>query len=178
MLLEELKKKVENKEATENDLFDYFQVKNIEGLESLLDLKMSGRNNQNKEYMYNGFKYIYQQRVNSEFNPLEERYMLLAIAAKALYNFDLEEFTMIFDILGVFNAIFILNNIMEEKEEYRFFVHLYKEYVNSKEGFMAIADTILDKLVSKLDSVMKDTNIEDIQKLLEEFNKKADEIKK
>jgi hypothetical protein len=168
MTLEEALAKIKEGKFLEEDLFEYFGVKNMNGLESALEYKLS-KVSVNNDYIGTSFKYIYQQRSKDEYNPLEENYLMLAMILKAFYDIESDELKVLADGIGVFKTIYILNNILKDKPEANYFKELYKQYIDRQEAIGIVMKNsfkeINDFLVKKAGSF----EMEDLKKLQGQF---------
>jgi hypothetical protein len=168
MTLQEALEKVKQNQFLEEDLFNYFKVKNIDGLEAALGQRFI-KAEINNDYVVSSFKFIYQQRAKKEYNPLEENYLMIAMILKAFYNMESEELKLIAEGIGLFKTVYILTKLLEEKEEVIYFKQLYKQYIERYEAIGIVMKESFDDLNEFLISKTKDMKIEDVKGLQSQF---------
>jgi hypothetical protein len=168
MTLQEALEKVKQNQFTEEDLFTYFKVKNIDGLEAALNQKIS-KTEINNDYIGSAFKFIYQQRAKKEYNPLEENYLMIAMILKAFYNIESDELKLIAEAIGIFKTVYMLTKLLEEKEEVIYFKQLYKQYIERYEAIGIVMKEGFDDLNDFLISKSKELKIDDLKNLQSQF---------
>lgn len=168
MTLQEALEKVKQNEFLEEDLFAYFKVKNMDGLESALAQKFM-KPEINNDYIGSAFKFIYQQRSKKDYNPLEENYLMIAMILKAFYNIESDELKLIAEGIGIFKTVYLLTKLLEEKEEVIYFKQLYKQYIERYEAIGIVMKEGFDDLNDFLISKTKDMKIEDVKALQSQF---------
>jgi hypothetical protein len=164
MTLEEALQKVEKKEFKEADLFQYFGVKNKDGFEVYLEDKLS-RPMVNNDYIISSFKFIYDQRLKDNYNPVEEEYLMTAMILKSFYMIDSDELKLIADVYGAFRAVFMVNNFVKDIAEINYFKGMYKHYVEKHESVAEVLKNSFKDLNDFLISKTKDLDIEDLKKM-------------
>lgn len=168
MTLQEALEKVKENKFLEEDLFAYFKVKNIDGLESALGQRFT-KLEINNDYIGSAFKFIYQQRSKQEYNPLEENYLMIAMILKAFYNIESDELKLIAEAIGIFKTVYLLTKLLQEKEEVIYFKELYKQYVERHEAIGIVMKESFNDLNEFLISKTKDMKIEDVKSLQSQF---------
>lgn len=175
MTLQQALEKVKQKEFLEEDLFTYFKVKNMDGLESALAQKFT-KLEINNDYIGSAFKFIYQQRSKKEYNPLEENYLMIAMILKAFYNIESDELKLIAEAIGIFKTVYLLTKLLEEKEEVIYFKELYKQYIDRYEAIGIVMKESFDDLNQFLVSKTKDMKIEDVKALQSQFEETVKKV--
>ena len=164
MTLEEALKKVENKDFKEADLFEYFGVKNKSGFEVFLEDKLN-RPMVNNDFIISSFKFIYDQRLKDNYNPVEEDYLMTAMILKSFYMIDSDELKIIADVYGAFRAVFMINDFIKDIAEIKYFKSMYKQYVDKHESVAAVLKDSFKDLNNFLINKTKDLDIEDLKKM-------------
>lgn len=163
MTLEELNEKVKKDEITPEDIFEYFQVRNIEGLEMALEEK-SKVVNPRMDYINTSFPFIFEAR-EGEYNPVQERFFYFTTVLPSFYDIQPEEVNAMARAFGVFNLILMLDRIFKDKEEIKYYNELLKNYYEQKESLSKIMQQGFKDLAKFLDDKLKDFKLEDLQKL-------------
>lgn len=171
----ELKEKITKQEATEADLFDYFQVKNIQGLEMHLyeKFKIEKHNNQ---YLLTGFKSIFSDLNYENYNPLQEEYMFYFIVTKGIYDFPSEDYNFMIDILGVFKTLEIMKSVLMEKDSVKYYKELYKNYLDKTFNMNILINSGIDKILKFLDKAFQEMNKENLNEMLDELTEKLKKL--
>jgi hypothetical protein len=165
MLIKELEDKIKEKTATEKDLFEYFGVKNMEGLESFFYERFK-KEKHNNEYLVTGFKSIFNDLTYEAYNPLQEEYMFYFIVTKGIYDFPSEEYNLLVDIFGIFKVIQIMRGALEDKDSVKLYRILYKNYLEKTFNMNLVINAGLDKLLAFVDNIFKQLNKEDTKALI------------
>lgn len=164
MTLEEALQKVENKDFKEADLFEYFGVKNKSGLEVYLEDKLN-KPIVNNDFIISSFKFIYDQRLKDNYNPVEEDYLMTAMILKSFYMIDSDELKIIADVYGAFRTVFMINDFIKDIAEIKYFKSMYKQYVDKNESVSTVLKDSFKDLNNFLISKTKDLDIEDLKKM-------------
>jgi hypothetical protein len=172
MTLIDLIKKVDEKTATNNDLFEYYQVKNEDGFIFALEEKTKEAKNQT-DLLSTSFAFIYEARSKKDFNPIEELYYFYAVILKGLYGIDSDEVKAIAYTLGTFKTVMFLDKILNNKDEVVFFKKLYHNYLDRKEN---IYFKIID-MFEHLQTLIADFKPEKIEEITKELMTKLAEFK-
>jgi hypothetical protein len=165
MLIKELEDKIKQKTATEKDLFEYFGVKNMEGLESFFYERFK-KEKHNNDYLVTGFKSIFNDLTYEAYNPLQEEYMFYFIVTKGIYDFPSEEYNLLVDIFGIFKVIQIMRGALEDKDSVKLYRILYKNYLEKTFNMNLVINAGLDKLLAFVDNIFKQLNKEDTKALI------------
>jgi hypothetical protein len=165
MLIKELEDKIKQKTATEKDLFEYFGVKNMEGLESFFYERFKEEKH-NNDYLVTGFKSIFNDLTYEAYNPLQEEYMFYFIVTKGIYDFPSEEYNLLVDIFGIFKVIQIMRGALEDKDSVKLYRILYKNYLEKTFNMNLVINAGLDKLLAFVDNIFKQLNKEDTKALI------------
>lgn len=170
---EEILKKIELNTITKQDLFDYYAVKNVQGLEIVLDEKMKELKTDNN-FIGTLFPFVFKARDAEEFSPLAEKFYMFSVALPGLYGIPSEEVNILARGLGLFEACMLLENLLSEKPEFKYLHKLYVEYVQHRMSVGVIVKGGLEYITDFLDKKLKDMKMEDLQKLakgvVSEFN--------
>jgi hypothetical protein len=164
MTLEEALKKVENKDFKEADLLEYFGVKSKTGLEVYLEDKLN-KPIVNNDFIISSFKFIYDQRLKDNYNPVEEDYLMTAMILKSFYMIDSDELKIIADVYGAFRTVFMINDFIKDIAEIKYFKSMYKQYVDKNESVSTVLKDSFKDLNNFLISKTKDLDIEDLKKM-------------
>jgi len=165
MLIKELEDKIKQKTATEKDLFEYFGVKNMEGLESFFYERFK-KEKHNNDYLVTGFKSIFNDLTYEAYNPLQEEYMFYFIVTKGIYDFPSEEYNLLVDIFGIFKVIQIMRGALEDKDSVKLYRILYKNYLEKTFNMNLVINAGIDKLLAFVDNIFKQLNKEDTKALI------------
>ena len=165
MLIKELEDKIKEKTATETDLFEYFGVKNMEGLESFFYERFK-KEKHNNDYLVTGFKSIFNDLTYEAYNPLQEEYMFYFIVTKGIYDFPTEEYNLLVDVFGIFKVIQIMRGALEDKDAVKLYRILYKNYLEKTFNMNLVINAGLDKLLAFVDNIFKQLNKEDTKALI------------
>jgi hypothetical protein len=164
MTKEEILKKIELQQAEEKDLFEYYGIRNKEGLELVLEEKFS-KPLVNINYIYQGFDFIYKCRLEENYNPMEEKFRYFSIVLPAFYQMETIEVAIITGTMGVFEGIMFLDNLLKDRVEVKYFDNLYKLYLNRKADVGIILEENFNKLNKLIDEKMSKLKIEDLKNL-------------
>jgi hypothetical protein len=168
MTKEEVMQLIEKKEFTQKELFEFYEVRNIEGLETYLEGRFDIID-VNNEYLVNSFKFIFETRESEAFNPLEERYRYYAMLLPGLFGINPDNMQILVAGLGLFKTILILDKLLQEKEEVKYFNNLYKEYVNEMYSIGRTANKYVKLLDKTLVDFLNKNGTESLSKVVEEF---------
>jgi hypothetical protein len=171
----ELKEKIIKKEVKDIDLFHYFQVKNIEGLEMHLFERFKDEKH-NNEYLITGFKSIFADLNYETYNPLQEEYMFYFIVTKGIYDFPNEDLNFMIDVLGVFKTLQIMRTILADKDSVKYYKELYKNYLDKTFNISILVNQGIEKMLKLVDKIMTDLNSEDSKKLFGEIKENIKNI--
>lgn len=164
MTREEILKKIELQEAKEKDLIEYLGVRNIEGVEVALEEKFS-KPEPNMNYIYEGFEFIYKAREQEKYSPLEEKYRYYSIVLPAFYGTQANEAAIITGTLGVFEGLMLLERLLKDKEEVKYFETLYAMYISKRTDVALVFEKYSEKALNFIAEKMDNLKIEDLQKL-------------
>jgi hypothetical protein len=174
MTKEELLKKVEDDKITKEDVLEYFQVKNIDGLSFALE-EMTKDLNVNLDYINTSFSFIYAAKEKEMYNPVEEKFYYYSMILAGLYSIDTKLVNAIARGIGVFQTIMILDKSFSQREEVKYYENLYNDYVAQRQSLAIILSEISKDLLEFLEAKVSNLKLEDLQtlgkKILEEANK-------
>lgn len=165
MLINEIQKKIKDKTATEQDLFQYFGVKNMEGLESFFYERFK-QEKHNNDYLISGFKSIFNDLTYETYNPLQEEYMFYFIVTKGIYDFSSDDYNLLVDIFGIFKVIQIMRAALEDKDAVKLYRVLYKNYLDKTFNMNLVINAGVDKILAFVDNIFKQLNKEDTKALI------------
>ena len=168
MTKQEILNKIDNKQASKEDLLKYYQIKNEEQLEFALEEKLRIIT-QSGDFLNSAFKFIYETRQKQNYNPIEELYVFYAMILQALYNLDSDELKILAATLGAFKTVMLLDRILENKDEVVFFKKMYKQYVEKIESVYIKLNDILasvNKILNDFDPKQLEKFSGDLQKAL------------
>jgi hypothetical protein len=174
MTKEQIIEKIKENKITEKDLFEYYEVKNLEGFEMALEEKIK-ETKINIEYINGAFKFIFEAREQEEYNPLQEKYYFFSAIFPAMYGISAEEINIIVRAFGLYKAVMVLDEVLKEKPEIIYFKQLYKMYEERRTNMSLMLEKSLAGIIKLLDERTKDMDMEKLKKLgetvLEEMNK-------
>jgi hypothetical protein len=174
MTKEQIIEKITKNTVTEQDLFEYYGVKNIQGFEMALEEKIK-EPKVNIEYINGAFKFIFEAREQEEYNPLQEKYYFFSSLFPALYGISAEEINIIVRAFGLYKAMMVLETVLENKKEVIYFKHLYKMYEDKRGNVALMLQKSLDNFIKLVDTRTKDMDMEKLKQLgetvLGEMNK-------
>lgn len=168
MTKEEVLQLIEKNEFTQKELFQFYEVKNLDGLEAYFE-SVFDKLEVNNEYLINSFKFMFATREGEDFNPLEEKYRYYGMVLPGLYGIPTEHLQILVAGLGLFKAIFMLDKMLQNKEEIKYFNGLYKEYVQEMYSIGRTANKYVKLLDKTLSEFLAKNGKETVQKLLQEF---------
>jgi hypothetical protein len=162
---------------SKEDLFAYFNVKNIEGLEAALyekskDLKV------NLEYINSSFVILFELHKREFFNPVEERFYYFSLLLPGLYDFLPEDINLIGRSLGAFEAIMMLDRVFEDRNEIKYYEKLYQKYLTNKNNVALLLDKHLENISKFLVEKLQNIKMEDLEKLGKNVLGELDKITK
>lgn len=163
MTLEELNDKVQKDEIAAEDIFEYFQVRNIEGLEIALEEKCKVVNPR-MDYINASFPFIFAAR-EGEYNPVQERFFYFTTVLPSFYDIQPEEVNAIARAFGVFPVILMFDRIFKDKEEIKYYNELLKDYYEHKQSLSRVMQEGFKDLAKFLDDKLKDFKLEDLKDL-------------
>jgi hypothetical protein len=174
MTKEEILERIEKGVVDQTDLFDYYKVKNSEGLEMAIEEKIK-KVKVNLEYLNGAFEFIFTARTKEAFNPLEEKFYFYSMLFPSLYGVALDEVNIIVRSLGLFQSCFMFDKIFENKSEYKYFQKLYQMFIDTKNSPRVLVDEYFNKVSTLVKNSIEELNIEKLQKvsdsIFEELNK-------
>jgi hypothetical protein len=174
MTKEEILERIEKGVVDQTDLFDYYKVKNSEGLEMEIEEKIK-KVKVNLEYLNGAFEFIFTARTKEAFNPLEEKFYFYSMLFPSLYGVALDEVNIIVRSLGLFQSCFMFDKIFENKSEYKYFQKLYQMFIDTKNSPRVLVDEYFNKVSTLVKNSIEELNIEKLQKvsdsIFEELNK-------
>jgi hypothetical protein len=168
MTKEEVMQLIEKKEFTQKELFEFYEVKNIDGLEAYLENRFDAVD-VNNEYLVNSFKFIFETRESESFNPLEEKYRYYAMILPGLFGINPDNMQILVAGLGLFKTVLILDKLLQEKEEVKYFDYLYKQYIQEMYSIGRTANKYVKLLDKTLSDFLSKNGTESLSKLLEQF---------
>jgi hypothetical protein len=171
MTKEQVLQKIEEKIFTEKDLMEYYQIKSLDALEFALEEKFKVVTKKG-DFLNSAFSYIYTNRIQQDYNPIQERYFFYAMVLQGLYGIDSDEITIIAYIIGAFKTVMLLEKLLEKKEEVIFFQKLYNQYIEKTESVYLK----LNELLSIVNNIFKDFKVDDLEKYTLELRKAVDKI--
>jgi hypothetical protein len=164
MKKEEILLKIEEGSATLQDLFAYYDVRNLEGLEMAFEQKF-GEPKVDLNYVIEGPAFIYKSRQKDNYNPLEEKMFFFSIVFAAFYGMAVDESTIILRSMGLFEGAMMLDKILEDKPEIKYFKHLYEMYIEKQNDLSYIVKEGVDKMLDFLNTNADKINMEELKKL-------------
>jgi hypothetical protein len=174
MTKEEILERIEKGVVDQTDLFDYYKIKNLEGLEMVIEEKIK-KVKVNLEYLNGAFEFIFTARTKEAFNPLEEKFYFYSMLFPSLYGVALDEVNIIVRSLGLFQSCFMFDKIFENKSEYKYFQKLYQMFIDTKNSPRVLVDEYFNKVSTLVKNSIEELNIEKLQKvsdsIFEELNK-------
>jgi hypothetical protein len=149
---------------SKEDLFAYFNVKNLEAL----DMSIYERSKElkvNMEYINSSFVILYELHKKEFYSPIEERFYFFSLILPGLYGFLPEEVNLLGRSLGVFEAIMFLDNIFKYKPEIQYYEKMYKNYLDNKNNLSIFLQQQSKMLYEFVSEKAKDLKMEDLEKL-------------
>ncbi len=175
MELKELLEKAKARTITKEEVFEYFGVKNIEGLEVALAQKFD-KPKDNLSYLDGSLQYIYATRENEDYSPIEENYMFYGIAAEGIYGVPMDEISILNGYFGPFKVLMMLDSILADKPEILFFQKLYKQYIARKEDMTYVLINGVKEIIKFVEKNLKNVDEKALLNMFQEFKEKANEI--
>jgi hypothetical protein len=175
MELKDLLEKAQARTITKEEVFQYYGVTNLEGLESVLALKFDNPK-ETLSFLDGSLDFIYTARKKKDYSPIEENYMLYGICAQGIYGVSMDEISILNGYFGAFRVLMILDAILKDKPEILFFKKLYKEYIERKEN---IVYTLTEGVQQLLDFAIKNLgNLDEgkLNSMINDFQKTAGDL--
>jgi len=163
MTLEELNDKVKKDEIKTEDIFQYFGVRNMEGLEMAIEEKarvVAPR----IDYINASFPFIFAAR-EGQYNPVQEKFFYFTTVLPSFYDIQPEEVNAMARAFGVFPTILMLDRIFKDREEIKYYNELLKDYYEYKESLSRVMQEGFKDIAKFLDNKLKDFKLEDLQNL-------------
>lgn len=168
MTKEEVMQLIQKKEFTQKELFEFYEVRNIDGLETYLQSRFDTID-VNNEYLVNSFKFIFETREAENFNPLEEKYRYYAMLLPGLFGINPDNIQILVAGLGLFKTILILDKLLQEKEEVKYFDGLYKQYIDEMYSIGRTANKYVKLLDKTLSDFLSKNGTDSLSKIVQEF---------
>ena len=178
MNLEELSKK-EN--VSEQEVFDYFEVKNKNELKNLIMNKCVSTDineNMNGDMLYVALDQIYERFEESEYNTIQERVMFFAVVLNAFDILSISEFMLMVNSISPFEILIVLERELGEKEEVRYYKELYNEYKENQEKMSLVVKNALEHFNTTLEENIQNFDPEQLDSLIGQAKKDLDKLKK
>jgi hypothetical protein len=176
MTLEELLATVKEGTTTKENVFSYFGVRNIEGLEIVLEEKTKeviGR----LDYVSSGFEYVYTAREKEVYNPIEEQYLYFLTVLPGFYKIEPEEINALIKGLGTIEGVMLLDKVFSDKKEMKYFNKLYVDYLAERRNIYRLLDQGINKFNAFLDEKIGNLNMEELKKMGQELVGELSKIK-
>jgi hypothetical protein len=164
MTKEEILQKAEQKTITQEDLLEYYKIKNLDALEFALEERFK-EITQTGDFLNSAFKYIYSAREQEEYNPIQEKYFFYVMVAQGFYAFGAEDFRIIASVIGVFQTVMLMERILDQKSEVQYFGRMYKQYVEKIESIYLK----LNQILLSVNKILQDFHPEQLQKFAGEL---------
>jgi hypothetical protein len=177
MTKQEILERIQKGVADTDDLFDYYNVKNIDTFEMTLAEKTKNVN-VNLEYLNGAFDFIYKAREKDVYNPIEEKFYYYSMLLSSLYGMQLDEINIIVRTLGLFQSCMLFDKIYKDKPETIYFADLYKTYVDNQTSLRSVVEEYYKKLSKLLSENLKNFKMEDLEKLGESVLSELDKLPK
>jgi hypothetical protein len=174
---QELLEKAKAKTITKEEVYEYYGVKNMDGLESVFAQKFDQAKD-NLSFLDGSLQYIYTTREKEDYSAIEEMYMFYGIAAEGIYGVSMDEISILNGYFGPFRVLMILQNILKDKPEVLFFEHLYKKYIERKENMTYMILDGVTKIIKFAQANLGNLDEAKLQELISEFKNKADQLVK
>jgi hypothetical protein len=175
MTKEEVLKMIEAGEFTIKEMYEFYEVKNQAGLETYLESRFD-EVNVNNEYVVNSFKFMFETRESEVFNPLEEKYRYYAMVLPGIYSIPSEHVQIMVAGMGLFKAMLMLEKLLQEREEVKYFDSLYKEYIKEMYSIGRTANKYVKLLDKTLSEFLSNNGKETIEKLVKDFISAKDDL--
>jgi hypothetical protein len=176
MTLEELLQTVEENKTTQEDVLKYFEVRNLDGLEIILEEK-AAKPVFRLEFINESFEYIYAARNKEKYNPIEEEFFSFLAALPGLFDIEPEEINAIAKGLGLMETIIMLDKIFSKTKEFKYFEKMYAKYVAEKTNMYKLLDRSINELTKFLDDKIGNLNMDDLKKMGDELVSGLSKIK-
>lgn len=177
MTKEEVLEIIEKNEFTLEKMFEFYEVKNIDGLEAYLESRFDNIA-VNNEYLVNSFKFMFETREKEDFNPLEEKYRYYAMILPGVFSIPSEHVEILVAGMGLFPAIMMLERLLQEKPEVQYFNKLYKEYTTEMYSIGRATQKLIKLVEKTLDEFIKDNGAEKLRTIVQDFISAKDDLLK
>lgn len=175
MTREELVQKAEDKTITKEEIFEYYGVKNMDGLESRLAAKFDTPS-ETLQFLDGSLQYIYNTRLSKNYSPIQEEYLFYAICAKGIYGVDTEEISILNGYFGPFKLLMMLDAILKDKPEVQYMRKLYAKHIERHENIGLIFKQGVEELVNFAVKNLGDLDERKLAEIFQEFKDKANEL--
>lgn len=177
MTKEEVLQIIEKNEFTLAKMLEFYEVKNIDGLEVYFENRFDNVSI-NNEYLVNSFKFMFETREKEDFNPLEEKYRYYAMLLPGLYSIPSEHVEILVAGMGLFGAIMMLEKLLQGKVEVEYFNKLYKEYINEMYSIGRSTNKLIKLLDKTLSDFLANNGKEKLSEIVKEFINAKDDLLK
>lgn len=164
MTKEQIVEKLEKDTIKAEDVYAYYEVRNIDGLEIALEQKLKVVK-VNDEYINGSFKFIFEAKEKEEYNPIQEKYYFFSTMLPALYGTSSEEVSILIRGIGLFQTMMLLDKILAGKPEVEYYKHLYNMYQEKQFSLALTIQSGLEGLLKLLEERTKNLNMEDLKEL-------------
>lgn len=177
MTKEEVLETIAKNEFTLAKMFEFYEVKNQDGLEAYFETRFD-KVDFNNEYVINAFKFMFETRQKEDFNPLEEKYRYYAMVLPGIYGIPSEHVEILVAGMGLFTAMIMLEKLLQGKVEVEYFNKLYKEYINEMYSIGRATDKVVKLIGKTLDDFLKNNGAEKLNSIVKEFINAKDDLLK
>jgi hypothetical protein len=175
MTKEEVLQMIENKEFTLKKMLEFYEVKNQDGLEAYLESRFD-KVEINNQYLVSSFKFMFETREKEDYNPIEEKYRYYAMVLPGLFGVPSEHLEILSAGMGLFAALMMLDKLLQNKEEVKYFNGLYQEYIKEMYSVGRTANKYVKLLDKTLSEFLENNGKEKLAELVKEFVSAKDEL--
>lgn len=176
MTIQEAVQLMKEEKFTEKELLEYYDIKSLDGLESVLELKFD-KESYNEKFINQSFEFIFETRKSEKYNPLEEKYRFYSMVLPGLFGIYPEEVQMLSIVLGLFQTMMILENILKNKPSVIYFTNLYDQYVKTELSIEKIIMFSLKDLDVKISKFLTENNVQKLSGLVTDIVDRVNKLK-
>jgi hypothetical protein len=176
MTIQEAAELIKESKFTEKELLQYYQIKSLDGLEPALEIKFD-KENYNENFISSSFEFIFETRKSLKYNPLEEKYRFYSMVLPGLFGIYAEEVQMLAIVLGLFQTVMLLENILKEKDSVKYYKELYETYVKTELSIEKTVMVSLRDLEKTITDFLSKNDTEKLKTMLKDIVAKVEEIK-
>lgn len=137
----------------------------------------TSKDTMNDIIVYNSFELIYQERINSDENPVAEELMFYILYLRGFYGMELDEITLLIEGYGTVNFLMTVKNLCDSLNTQKFFRELYNLYISNITSTSFIIKEALDAVINGVANFVEGLDEERVSQLVSDATKKLEELR-